>query len=41
MIAGAGAHATYATNDVAIPGTTPLAWTEGWTRQLIEQSLAR
>lgn len=41
MIAGAGAHATYATNDVAIPGTTPLAWTEGWTRELIEQSLAR
>ncbi|MDO5029945.1 MAG: cutinase family protein [Corynebacterium sp.] len=41
MIAGAGAHASYAFNDVAMPGTTPLAWTEGWARGLIDQSLAR
>lgn len=41
MIAGAGAHASYAVNDVAMPGTTPLAWTEGWARGLIDQSLAR
>nr|WP_120491615.1 cutinase family protein [Corynebacterium lactis] len=41
MLAMAGAHATYAVNDAAIPGTTPIAWTEGWARALIDQAMAR
>lgn len=41
MFAMAGAHTTYAFNDAAIPGSTPLAWTEGWARGLIDAALAR
>lgn len=41
MIGGAGAHATYAFNDAAIAGTTPLAWTEAWARGLIDQALSQ
>ncbi len=41
MFEMANAHATYAFNTAAIPGTTPIAWVDGWSRQLIDASLAR
>ena len=39
MFAMAGVHASYGTNPNVIPGTTAVAWIDGWTRGFINEAL--
>ncbi|MEJ5920303.1 MULTISPECIES: cutinase family protein [unclassified Corynebacterium] len=41
MMAMAGAHTSYGFSQTIIPGTTPVAWIDGWVRGLIDASMAR